>query len=194
MGRIAIWLGATALALALGLGSASMMIIFGGGEGRITNGAWETGARTGAADTDPYSRARVAIFGLWALPPEEVVYYTAYSDDEGEPLRHQCSYEVIGGDMPARWFSVTLYRDFHLVPNPANRYAWSSTTISRTPGKDWIVRVNRNGVGQNALPMGDQDGRFLLSLRLYQPHKGVLENRASLSTPGIRRVDCEGGE
>ncbi|MFZ9709073.1 MAG: hypothetical protein ACO3CV_05455, partial [Steroidobacteraceae bacterium] len=48
-----------------------------GGAAWIRNGVWETGREVGSAATDPYSRARVAIYGLWALPPEAVVYFVA---------------------------------------------------------------------------------------------------------------------
>lgn len=191
MARLMGWIGAGLLALALGVGSAGAMILWGGAPGaRITNGVWETGRDTGSGATDPYSRARIAIFGLWALPPEEVVYYTAYTDEDGQALRHDCRYEVRGHILPARWFSLTAYRDFHLIPNPAQRHSWSATTLERREPGEWVVSLNASGEGVNGLPMGRGDGVLALSLRLYQPDPIVAANRASLALPRIVRMSC----
>lgn len=193
MGKVFRWVATTVVALALGAGSAAALINFGGAfDARIVNGAWETGRHTGSASADPYSRARGAIYGLWGLPPSEVVYYTALQDDTGQPLQRSCSYQVSGGALPARWWSVTLYRDYFLIENPARRYSWSSTTIDVAPAGNWRIDVNAAGEGDNALPMGERDGVFALSLRLYQPLPQVLDNRATIELPAIHRGACQG--
>jgi len=192
MRGVIIWLAAIGLGLGLGVGSVAFLIVRGGAaDARIGNGVWETERHAGDPATDPYSRARVAIFGLWALPPEEVIYYTAYRDKDGAVLNRPCRYEVRGAALPARWWSVTLYRDFFLIANEVRRYSWSKTALD-AGAAPWTIQVNARGEGLHGLPMGDRDGVFALSLRLYQPAKGVLERRGEIDLPEIVKLDCAG--
>lgn len=190
--RVSIGLGGLLLALALGLGS----LWWGvkrptGGSAWIRNGVWETGREVGSAATDPYSRARVAIYGLWALPPEAVVYYIASTDEQGEPLSVRCRYDILGESLPARWWSISVYRDFHYIDTPARRYSRSSSAMVDSPDGRFTIRLDADGRGENGLPMGTTAGVITLNLRLYQPDPGVREARASLRVPRIERRDCD---
>ncbi|HFB54579.1 MAG TPA: hypothetical protein ENJ46_01535, partial [Hellea balneolensis] len=72
----------------------------------IHNGAWRTSLYIGSKDASPHIRAYVAVIGLLGLSREETIYFQAYSDDEGNPISSDNVYEIIGGDLPARWWSL----------------------------------------------------------------------------------------
>jgi len=156
----------------------------------IQNGPWETSERVGDAQAGAYTRATVAIYGTWALPPSEVIYFTATRDDTGAAINPACRYEVRGGDLPADWWSISVYRNFFWVDNPGDRYSRSSSSIQRGPDGQWVIALDADGNGQNGLPLGNADGYFQLSLRLYQPEDHVLANRATIKLPAITKLGC----
>ncbi len=156
-------------------------------------GAWSTSAAIGQAHQNPYTRARVALHGIWGLPPSEVVYFTASHDSAGERLRRACTYTVIGGPLPTRWWSLTLYRDGFYIDNPANRYSWSMSDTAIDANGRWTIALAPSGEGQNRLTFGGRDGLMQLLLRLYQPNTGVADHRDRVPLPEIRRVSCNTG-
>lgn len=178
--------------VALGLGSAWWAITQGSSEiGWARNGVWETGREIGTAATDPYSRARVALYGLWALPASEVVYFLARTDSSGQPLTIRCRYLIEGSDPPARWWSLTVYRDFHYIDTPVRRYSRHSEGLARTADGRFRITLDREGRGENGLPLGSVAGVIALNLRLYQPTPQLLAERETLELPRITRAGCD---
>lgn len=179
-------------ALALGVGSAVWLVTRAANEaGWTRNGVWETGREIGTAAADPYSRARVALFGLWALPASEVVYYIARTDATGEPLSVRCRYDIEGVDLPARWWSLTVYRDLHYIDTPARRYSRHGADLVRESDGRFHIRLDADGGGVNGLPLGRVPGAITLNLRLYQPTREWLSARQTVALPVIRRTGCE---
>lgn len=72
----------------------------------IHNGPWTTSSNTGSRDANPWERAAIALAGLYALSREEAIYFTAFTDSHGKPLRGDCRYRVRGAPPPARWWRV----------------------------------------------------------------------------------------
>lgn len=154
-------------------------------------GGWTTVADIGGARQDPYARARVALFGIWGLPPSEAIYYTARSDAEGRPLTGDCVYSVEGRDPPGRWWSLTAYRGGFYIANPDDRYSWSSTDIGREPDGGWTMTLSAQGrEGPNPLALGPGPGRIALSFRIYQPAPTVVRDRTLGVPPVVRRLAC----
>lgn len=189
--------GAAVLALVLGLASAHLALRAGFAGGEVANGPWRTSFVTGSPDADLHTRARVAVGGLLALAPSETVYFTAERDGEGRPLDARCAYRVAGEELPARWWSLTLYgADHFLVANEAGRFSFSQTTLAREPGGAWEVEVSREPRGANEapnwLPAGrpGASGPFSLTLRLYNPEPAVYEEPARARLPRIERGAC----
>lgn len=152
---------------------------------------WETNLAVGGAEATALTRAVVARTGLWALPKSEVIYFNASKDQDGEPLKRGCVYEVAAKvDPPARWWSIALYRDRFWVDNPGDRYAYSKTTVAREQDGGWRILVSDRPQPGNWLPMGPKDGRFDLPLRLYQPDPSVEKNPAAIVLPTVRRLSC----
>ena len=181
-------------ALALGLGSAYFAVRGGLAAGDLQNGPWRTNLTTGSADADLYTRARVAVGGLLALAPSETIYFTAATDTEGTPLSARCDYRLEGGELPARWWSITAYAaDHFLIPNDAGRYSISQTTVQlAAPGGDWAARVSTEPSAGNWLPSGRSGERaeFSLTLRLYNPAPSVAQNPAGMALPRLSREAC----
>lgn len=182
-------------ALALGLGSAFFAVRGGLAAGDLTNGPWRTSLTTGSADADLYTRARVSIAGLLALAPSETIYFTASTDQAGAPLSTRCEYRLAGGELPARWWSITAYAaDHHLIPNDAGRYSLSQTSLERAaPGGDWSARVSTRASAGNWLPSGraGEPAEFSLTLRLYNPARSVADNPATAALPSLVREACK---
>ncbi|MBL8554116.1 MAG: DUF1214 domain-containing protein [Phenylobacterium sp.] len=153
-------------------------------------GAWTTNGAVGQELQGPYSRARVALYGIWGLPPTETLYFVATKDAAGAVLDRRCVYAVEGGALPTRWWGVTLYRDGFYIANPADRYSWTMTDTRIGPDGRWTLTLAPSGEGQNRLTFGPQDGRFQLLLRLYQPNPGVAEHRETVPVPTVRKVAC----
>lgn len=184
---------AAAAALALGLGSAWWAIRSGLSGGEVRNGPWRTSLVTGSAGAGIYTRARVAIGGLLALAPSETIYWNAEADAEGSALEARCDYRVEGEELGARWWSVTAYGSDHfLIPNDAGRYSYSQTTLAREAGGGFVIRVSTEPRPGNWLPSGraGDEGRFALTLRLYNPEQAVYEHPESVALPHILREGC----
>lgn len=179
-----------AAALVLGLGSAHLVVARGLSAGSVEVGPWRASLATGSPDADPYTRARVAVAGLLALAPSETIYFTATTDDTGEPLRAECDYALGGGEVPARWWSITAYgADHFLIPNAAGRYAIGQTTVARDAAGRWRARVSAEPSDGDWIPSGDA-GAFSLTLRLYNPDAAVARDPASAALPSLAREAC----
>lgn len=154
------------------------------------NGPWRTSANTGRAAANPWERAAVALAGLYALTPEEAIYFTAFTDSAGEVLRGECRYRLRGRPPPARWWSVTVYgADHYLVPNDAQVYARNPGTLPTRADGGFDIALAANAVGVSTLPL-PASGPFSLTLRLYNPPAEVMGMLPTLSLPGIVREDC----
>jgi hypothetical protein len=155
----------------------------------LVNGPWNTSLATGSQTAGPYHRARIARHGLWALDSSEVLYFHADTTSQGEPLRAGGSYLVVGTDPDTRWWSVTAYVDDHLIPNPDDRYSFSSTTVAREPDGSWQILVSPDPRPGNWLPNGHRPGQLVLTLRCYNPGPGLAADPANAQLPRIVRED-----
>lgn len=181
------------IALVLGVGSAALGLLIQEKApwGKITNGPWETSLQTGSTEAGLHSRAKVALFGTLALDSSEAIYYIAFTDSEGQPLDHKCTYSIEGEDPDTRWWGITAYRNFHLIPNEQNRYSYSKTNIARDEDNRWTIKLSSEPQEGNWLPLGDEDGRLNLALRLYNPEAAVIENLDNIELPRITREECK---
>jgi hypothetical protein len=157
--------------------------------GGISDGPWKTNLLIGSSGGDMATRAAVAVHGLLALNRSETIYFTASQDSGGNALDGRCSYLVAGRDPPTRWWSITVYgADDYLIPNAANRYSISKTSVVRDAGGAFTAPLGPDPHGANALPTGGR--RFTLTLRLYNPAASVAADPARVALPSIRKVSC----
>ncbi len=174
---------------ALGLAATWFTVVRVAIPGGLSNGPWRTNLAAGDSRSDPYTRAMVAVHGLFALNRSETIYFTAARDSDGAPLDGRCVYRVSGRDPEARWWSITAYGpDDYLIPNSVGRYSVSKTTVAREPDGTFTIQVGGAGSGANWIPLAPE--RFSLSLRLYNPSELVALDPVHAALPAIKKVGC----
>lgn len=174
----------------LGLAATWFTVVRGGLPGGASDGAWHTSLAIGSASGDLYTRASVALHGLFALNRIETVYYSAETDDAGGGLNANCTYRIAGHDPDARWWSITAYgADDYLIPNAAKRYSISKNSVTRGADGSFVATVSRAPAAGNWIAV--QDGRFSLTLRLYNPGADVISAPARAQLPAIAKAACE---
>lgn len=182
------------LGLLIGVGSAALVLARGVQGGGVRNGPWTTNLAIGSAAADPWTRASVAIAGLFALSREETLYFTAFTDSHGVPLRSSRCYRIAGRDPGARWWSITAYgADHYLIANPENRYSVSMHGVVRDADGGFAIYAGRAAPAPNPLPIGarEADAPFSLTLRLYNPSPEAVAAPATTPLPGIETEACE---
>ena len=154
-------------------------------------GPWSTAASIGDSSAGMLTRATVARTGLWALPPSEVIYFLTDRDDAGRPLDARCTYELKGrSDLPARWWSISAYVDYHFVDNAQSRYSYTKTNVAQDTDGRYTIRVSRTPQPGNWLPLGDKPGKVHLLTRLYQPDPARTAVPEHVPLAKITRLAC----
>jgi hypothetical protein len=157
---------------------------------QVTNGPWTTNTDQGTQDATALSRARVALFGLLALPAKEAMYFVARTDSKGSQLNGRCTYTVSGAGMDARWWSITLYEgEGWLVKNAANRWSVGSSAAAPDAQGNWSFTVSPHKSEGAWLPTGSIP-QFDLTLRTYHPHGALLNDPAKAKLPKIIKEAC----
>jgi hypothetical protein len=173
----------------VGLFSTWLIVVRGGMPGGLSNGPWHTSLATGNEQSDPYTRASVALRGLFALNRDETIYFTATHDEAGNRLDGNCRYEITGHDPSARWWSITAYgADDFLIHNAENRYSVSQSSVARDANGAFRVTVGGPDAGANWIPVGD--GPFSLTLRLYNPGPDATLDPGHATLPALRKISC----
>jgi hypothetical protein len=174
----------------LGLFVTWLTIVRGAGMGGdVLDGPWRTSLLTGSTQSGPVLRANVALHGLLALNRSETIYYTATTDSAGDALDGRCTYRVTGRDPPARWWSITAYgADDYLIATPSELYSVSKNSIVRRADGSFIVTVLKDANTVDQIAVGD--GRFSLTLRLYNPDASVAADPAHVALPTIEKAGC----
>jgi hypothetical protein len=184
-------LGVVVVGVAIGLGATWVVVVHGNMPGGVADGPWKTSLVFGSAQSDPYTRARVALHGLFALNSKETLYYTATEDSDGHALDGKCRYQLAGRDPNARWWSITAYgADDFLIPNARNLFSVSATSVVRQAGGKFAVDVGGENPagGGNWIPAGT--GSFSLTLRLYNPGPDVALDPEHAVLPSLKKVSC----
>lgn len=188
---------AVAVALLLASGSVWYVLQPTNYGGKIRNGEWTTDLTTGGSNAGHYQRAKIALYGLWAMSADETIYFIANTDSSGEPLASNCTYIVSGSGNPdGRWWSLTVYKNFHFVPNEQKVYSYSQTSVEREPDNSWQVAVSPEKQAKNWLPTGDESGGtaaagdLKLLFRVYNPNPAFAANVGSVKLPTVTKENC----
>lgn len=171
--------------------SSAWWLVLRGGTPTVSVGAWRMSALAGSADADLYTRARVAIAGLFALNASETIYFEAARDDAGHALRANCGYMLTGRKLDARWWSITAYADdLFLIPNAEKRFSYNMGNLAYGPDGGFVLTAGPVARPGNWLPTGTRGG-FRLLLRLYNPAPALLAHVQTAPVPSIAQVgDC----
>jgi len=179
-----------ALGIVLGVASAAGAIIRGGDLGGINLGPWATPLDAGGTHRGIYTRAVVAIRATLGLSRAETIYFAAHQDSTGAALTGNCTYRLHGPDLPARWWSITLYgRDHYLIDNPEHRYSYASANIARADKGDIDITIGPQKAPGNWLDTANVPHLVLLT-RLYQPLPDAATAPAGIKLPIIERIGC----
>jgi hypothetical protein len=174
--------------IALGLGATWLTVVYRIPE-TVGDGPWRTNPQIGSDSGDLYTRASVAVNGLFAVDRSEVIYYVATTDSSGDDLSGDCQYEVTGRDPNARWWSLAAYgADDYLIANPANRYFVDKSSVWRSAGGDFSIAVGPTPQPSNWLPVTGSS--FSLMLRLFEPAAALSRAPERADLPDIRRTGC----
>jgi hypothetical protein len=119
--------------------------------------------------------------------------YLARTDDEGTRLHSSCEYIVEGREFAATWWSLSVFDDRgRLIPNPAQRYGWTSDTIALAPDGTFLVTLARDARPGNWVPTGGA-GRIAILLSVLEPKGGVVDASGAPKPhrlPKIQKVQC----
>lgn len=158
---------------------------------RQLNG-WSFSPRIGAADIDPYARARLFSEGGLPLASGEGFALQARSDSDGAPLDSSCQYQLASPFPIARYWTVTLVdRSGRLMPNLAERTGFTSSEIVRTHEGLFSIEIGPVPQAGNWLPTGRNTGAFEVILRFYEtPLAATATQLDSRTLPTLRKKGC----
>jgi hypothetical protein len=172
------FLFALAVAALFGLGLTQFALTRGTAFGSITIGAWTAWPKTGTSEIDPYARAAIARSGELPIGSGDGVAFFSAVDDKGKSLDGRCMVTISGTTPAARFWTVTLYDlDGRLVPNPAERYGYTSQELARRADGTFEIAISARARAGNWLPTGGID-RYVVVLRLYDTPVGVATRTA----------------
>ena len=149
----------------------------------IKNGNWKVNPNLDLKDS--YQRAYISRIGVFALDEKEALYFLSSKDNDGNPLRSDFDYQIIGTPPKGRYWSYTLYgEDYFLVKNDANIYTINKENLT----KDKPIMVSSTKKDINWLPSGNET-EFHITLRVYNPDESVYKNLESLELPTIKKIE-----
>ena len=179
-----------AAGVALGFGSAATAITQWVGATSVQVGPWQSPIDAGGPGRGMYLRAAAAITATLALSRQEALYFRASTDSQGRTLRGTCTYRVHGPDLPARWWSVTVYgADHYLIANPEGRYAAASVNTRHTPDGGISITVSPARHAGDWLDSAGA-GNIVLLARLYEPLAASAAAPGKIALPGIDLQGC----
>jgi len=181
------------IALIAGIASSHYMIEVGSPLTTRTIGAWTTWPAAGRADADPYTRAHFARRGSLPVSSTLGQTYEAREDNDGQRLHSSCEYEIEGHDTSASYWSLAVYNVHgRMVPNAAERHAYSSDTIARRADGSYVIVLAREARPGNWLPTTGV-GRISLLLTILHSTSSAASVQAAQQgelLPTIRRIAC----
>ena len=174
-----------------GLGSAWYMVEAGSRLTTRSYGPWSTWIAAGRPDADPYTRARVARNGLLPIASTLELTFFAKTDGEGGQLQSACDYSVTVEGMDGAWWSLAAFdRRGSLIPNAADRYAFSSDTAMREPDGRAVIVVARDARAGNWLPIGAGKVTLVLTVQDAGMAAAVHMGSSVKPLPAIRKLGC----
>lgn len=155
-------------------------------------GPWRFSPHVGAADADPYVRARLFLSGELPVASGQGYTLRAYRDSDGATLDRRCRYRIRSPFPPARYFTLTLTdSDGRLVSNLAERVSFTSSEIVRREGGSFEFAIAADPQPGNWLPTGEKKGNFVLDLRLYDtPLSATATQLNAAALPAVTKTDC----
>ncbi len=187
MKKVLLFFSVTVIGLALGyFGTWYAIAVTNPASKMLKIGNWYTQEHAGSPEASSWDRAFVAYHATFAVQSSEIMYLVRKRDDDGNQLTEKCTYEITGREIPAHWWSITIYdaEGFH----PKNKFESSvdSETMKITPGEFWRILLSNERPEGHWIP-SIHAGEYNLVLRLYAPRVKLRELK---NLPAIRRLAC----
>jgi hypothetical protein len=181
-----------AVAFGGGLGTAWYMVEAGSRLSTRTFGPWVAWPAAGRSDADPYTRAHVARDGLLPLSSTSELTFKAKIDSRGARLTSGCDYAVVLDDFEPAWWELAVYDgQGRLIANPADRYAFNSSTAMRDLEGHTVIAVARDARPGNWLPSGRSNRIFIvLTVQDAAWAAAVHDGGTPKTMPEIVRSGC----
>lgn len=183
---------AAASIVGLGLGAFSAQAVI-DGRGHLFNkqyGAWTSWPTAGTRSSNPYVRAHYLTHNRLPISQYEVNELEARSDNKGQALDGNCTYEISGKMPKTRWWSLYSFSDetATLLAFPKRAGLSSNQVIYRPDGSFRIKLSRQPQTGNWLIPAGSND--FVLVLRHYNPGRSIANQFTFDDLPTITREDC----
>jgi hypothetical protein len=159
---------------------------------------WLATLGTGNYGDDYWKRTSANLVGLWANVNDEVIYFVATQDADGQPLNGANDYvlEFSPANRPdavvnAYWSVILVdVPDYRVVKNPLNRFNFNSDSGLKSAADGslkilFAAKPNAAVPESNWLPSASGKG-FSLTLRTYVPKDAV--KRGEWFPPAIKRL------
>ncbi len=161
-----------------GLGSSCYMVDAGTKLTTESVGPWVTWVSAGRADADPYTRTHFARLGALPISSDVAQLYIATTDSDGKDLHSSCEYQIEGRDIATHWWSLTVFdTDGRLIPNSADRFAFTSDTAALRADSTFTITLGRDARPENWLPTGGAG------------HLAVAFNAIDLGVTAVSRIE-----
>lgn len=154
-------------------------------------GPWVRWTGAGRTDSDPYSRTRFGNRSQLLFNANHSARYEALFDAKGRRLHSSCDYVIEADAIDTEWWSLAVFDSSgRLIPNQAQRYSFSSTTVAYSPDGSFAIRLSREARPYNWLPT-TRAGQINVVFEAQKSSGGtdVLE-RTNITLPTIRRLSC----
>lgn len=179
----------------IGALSAFQAISTGWGVDVRQNGAWRIHKNLSSPNLSAHARAYLVTSGHLPLPQDQALYFFTYIDAAGKTLNADCDYELVGDEMDAFWWSVSIHStDFEQFENSSHRYSFNMANIIRNNDGKFSIIVSSKVNKGNWLPLNEQvaqnGNNFMMSLRLYGVDKKMIDQVELLKLPILNKIGC----
>jgi len=187
--RVLEWATVIGIILFGGLGSSWYMVEAGSRLTTVQKGPWVIWTNAARPDADPYTRAHFVHAGTLPVSATVERMYVARRDAGGERLHSSCEYAIEGKITKADWWSLAVFDESgKLIPNPADRYAFTRQTIATDSAGAFSVTLAREARPGNWLPVGGA-GRLAVALKILDQHASEAGG-GDIGLPTIRKIRC----
>lgn len=131
-----------------------------------TSGPWRAVPSPEAISENRWARTAVALSGTWMPSGANVREWTALHDSQGDRLKGECAYYLLGKPETDGIWSITLYNNDHALPAAASAPA-SVLSPAISPDSRGQVQIQAGGPDQGGAWLASDPGSFSLTLRDY---------------------------
>ncbi len=187
------WAAFIGIVLIGGIGSSWYLVSNGTALTTQVTGPWVMWTNEARVDADPYTRAHFAREATLNLSTQVASTFIARKDSDGVRLHSSCEYKINGKNLNASWWSLSVFDSSgRLIPNPIDRYAFTSDTVAISPNDQFVITLARNVQPGNWLPTTGA-GRLTVVLMVLEGRNASVVNPdeyQEITLPEITKVHC----